>query len=43
MYCSKCKLTVVVLQNGEIAKACECEAPVIADMEATVKQQSNLE
>ena len=42
MYCSKCGLTVVVLSNARVVKACECDAPIIADMEATVKQQSSL-
>ena len=43
MYCSKCGLTVIVLSDARVVKACECNAPIIADMEATVKQQSSLE
>lgn len=43
MYCSECGLTVIVFSDARIVKACECDAPIIADMEATVKQQSSLE
>jgi len=43
MYCSECGLTVIVLSDARIVKACECDAPIIAEMEATVKQQSSLE
>ena len=42
MYCEKCKLSVIVI-DSEIIKACECEAPIIADMEATVIQTSNID
>jgi hypothetical protein len=40
MYCSKCKLAVVELSNKKLVKACTCDAPIAADMEATVKQTS---
>jgi hypothetical protein len=34
--CSKCGLAVIVF-NGEVIKACHCEAPIIANMKATAK------
>jgi hypothetical protein len=43
MHCAKCKLAVVELPNKEIVKACQCDAPIVAEMEATVKQTSKLE
>lgn len=43
MYCSKCGLTVIVLSDARVVKACECNAPIIAEMKATVIQNSNLE
>ena len=42
MYCSKCKLAVIELSDKKLVKACTCDAPIVADMEATVKQTSNL-
>jgi hypothetical protein len=42
MYCAECKAVVVQIENG-YAKTCTCEAPIIAEMEATVIQNSNLE
>lgn len=32
-----------MLSDEKIVKACECDAPIVAEMEATVKQQSSLE
>lgn len=32
-HCSKCKLAVIV-REGEIIKACKCDAPVVAEMSA---------
>jgi hypothetical protein len=37
--CSKCNLAVIVLEGKEPIKACKCNAPIIADMTATVKAQ----
>jgi hypothetical protein len=34
--CSKCGLAVIVTTGIEPIKACKCEAPIIADMTATV-------
>lgn len=34
--CSKCNLAVIVLPNTEPIKACKCDAPIIAEMSATV-------
>ena len=42
MYCKKCK-AVVVIVDGEYKKTCTCEAPIVAEMKATVIQNSNLE
>ena len=42
MYCKKCKVVVVIV-DGEYKKTCTCEAPIIAEMKATVIQNSNLE
>ena len=42
MYCKKCKAVVVQIEN-EYVKTCTCDAPIIAEMEATVIQTSNLE
>lgn len=42
MYCSNCKTTVIESQ-GEVFKACTCDAPIVAEMEATVIQISSLE
>ena len=42
MYCAECKAVVVVIE-GEYVKTCTCDAPIIAEMEATVIQSSNLE
>ena len=42
MYCKKCKSEVVQIKN-EYVKTCTCDAPIIAEMEAVVIQNSNLE
>jgi hypothetical protein len=42
MYCAECKATVVQIEN-EYIKTCTCEASIVAEMEATVIQTSNLE
>lgn len=34
--CSKCSLAVLV-QDGHVIKACKCDAPIAANMTATVK------
>ena len=41
-HCDKCKLAVIVLPSGEVFKACKCEAPIIANMEATVFNVSKM-
>lgn len=33
-YCAECKLAVIVLPDTEPIKACKCEAPIVAEMEA---------
>lgn len=38
--CSKCKLAVIVLPNEEPIKACKCEAPIVANMSASVPGKS---
>lgn len=35
--CSKCNLAVIVLPNEEPIKACNCNAPIIADIRSTIK------
>ena len=42
MYCSNCK-TIVIESKGEIFTPCNCNAPIIAYMEAKVIQKSDLE
>lgn len=42
MYCKKCKSEVVQIKD-KYAKTCTCDAPIIAEMKATVIQSSNLE
>lgn len=42
MYCKKCNAVVMQIKN-EYKKTCTCEAPIIAEMKATVIQNSNLE
>ena len=42
MYCAECKAVVVKIEDG-YAKTCTCDAPIIAEMEAIVIQNSNLE
>ena len=34
-YCGKCKLAVVVA-DGEVIKACHCDAPIIAEMKVDI-------
>jgi hypothetical protein len=41
-YCSKCGLAVIVLPNIDPIKACECDAPVYAEMSAQPKGKSNI-
>ena len=41
-HCEKCKLAIVVTPQGEVFKACQCSAPIIADMTATVYSQSKM-
>ena len=41
-YCKECKLPVLVTEKGKIIKACKCNAPVVAEMKATVYSQSKL-
>lgn len=41
-HCKKCKLAVIVLPDGKVFKACKCEAPIIANMEATVFNVSKM-
>ncbi len=40
--CKECKLPVLVTEKGKIIKACKCNAPVVAEMKATVYSQSKL-
>lgn len=40
--CKECKLSVIVTDKGEILKACKCQAPIIANMKATVYSHSKL-
>lgn len=42
MYCADCK-SIVVESQGEVFKTCTCDAPIIAEMEATVVQHSSID
>lgn len=42
MYCSKCKLAVIELSDKKLIKACTCDAPIVADMEAKVVATSKI-
>ena len=35
-YCSNCKTAVIVVPNEKPIKACNCSAPIAANMEGTV-------
>jgi DNA-directed RNA polymerase subunit RPC12/RpoP len=39
--CSECGKEVIVLE-GEVIKACECEAPIIAEAEASMNGAGGL-
>lgn len=41
-YCSKCKLSVIVLPETEPIKACKCTEPIVGEMEAVVYSHSRL-
>jgi hypothetical protein len=41
-HCEKCKLLVIVTPEGQVYKACKCEAPVVAEMKATVYNVSKM-
>lgn len=34
-HCSQCKMAVIVL-GGEVIKACHCEAPIVAELAASL-------
>jgi len=36
-YCSKCKMAVIVVKDKEPIVACNCNAPIIGEMEASLK------
>lgn len=40
-YCSECKLAVIVIE-GELIKACRCEAAVVAEMAATIEAKATV-
>ena len=40
--CDKCKLAIIVTPTGQVFKACKCDAPIIANMKATVFSHSKL-
>lgn len=42
-YCSKCKLAVIVVKDEKPIKACNCNAPIYANMEATAKGVSKMQ
>ena len=42
MYCAKCKIAVIELSDKKVVKACTCDAPIVADMEATVVSTSKI-
>jgi hypothetical protein len=37
-YCEKCKLAVIVLPGEKPIRACNCQAPIVAAMTATVTE-----
>ena len=39
--CSKCEMLVIVL-NGNVIKACKCEAPIVVEIEAVAKGKSKV-
>jgi hypothetical protein len=41
-YCSKCGTAVIVVPNEKPIKACKCNAPIHANMEATVYAVSKM-
>jgi hypothetical protein len=41
MYCSKCKIQVVII-NGVVITPCKCNAPVIADIGVKLKGVANV-
>ena len=40
--CKKCNLSVIVI-NDKIIKACKCDAPIVANIEASAKGIGGLE
>jgi len=42
-YCKECQKPVLVLPEGKVMKNCKCDAPVIAEMKATVYSHSRLQ
>jgi hypothetical protein len=41
-FCSECKNLVIVLPDEEPIKICNCEAPIVADVEVTVYSKSTI-
>ena len=41
-YCSKCKLAVIVVGVETPIKACNCDAPITAEMEADLSIKNNI-
>ena len=40
--CAQCELAVIVIEGQEPIKACTCEAPIIAEMEAQATAKGGL-
>ena len=36
-YCSQCKLAVIVQKGHDPIKACQCDAPIVGEMEGDLK------
>lgn len=41
-HCGKCKLAVIVVGVEKPIKACTCDAPIIAEMEANLSIKNNV-
>ena len=40
--CEKCNLAVIIIDGEKPIKACNCEAPIIAEMEAVAHGKGDL-
>lgn len=40
--CSKCKLSVIILPDKTMIKACTCDAPIIAEISSNVQANGGI-